>query len=226
MGLEQAQLLWGAYSSMALTIFNLPSFVIISIGVSLVPSISGAFAKKDSPRIKYNFDTALKFSSIIAFACAFGLSAISKGAIGLFFSGDGVEEASRLLEVISFALVAVGLTNITSYILQAIGKATLSIISIIVGTIIKTLTTVALILFPQINIFGAPIATNIAYPVMLILNFVFIYKNLHLLPSAKDVFIKPLLAGIGCYASAKLFTFVFEMFMPQKIALFLSLIHI
>lgn len=219
-GLAEAQRLWGAYSTMSLTIFNLPSYIVISIGVSLVPSISGAFAKKDSPRLKYHFDNALKYSSIISFACAFGLCAVSKATIILFFGEEDADIASQLLEIISFALVAVGLTNVTGYILQAIGKATLSIISVATGALVKTVTTVTLLCFPTVGIFGAPIATNVAYPVMLIMNFVFINKNLHLLPDIKDVFLKPLIAGFGCFVSAKIFTFVFEKFLPEKIALF------
>ena len=218
--IDYAQLLWGSYSNMSLTIFNLPSFLIINIGVSLVPSISAAFARKDSRQIKRTTNIALKYSSILAFACAFGLSAVSSGAIHLLYTGEGLDHATRLLEIISFALVAVGLTNVTSYILQAIGKSYLSVVSVVVGALVKSIFTYVLVGIPGINIYGAPIATNIAYPVMLILNFWFIYKNMHILPKIKSVFIKPLIAGLGCYAIAKALTNVFAIFTSSKFAVF------
>ena len=218
--IEEAKLLWGAYSNMALTIFNLPSFLIISIGVSLVPSMAAAFAMKNETRIKSTVNKALKYSSILAFACAFGLNAISERVLLLLFSGDpaGVIAARPLLEIISFALISVGLTNVTGSILQAVGKAYLSVISVAVGAAIKTICTFVLVGIPEININGAPIATNIAYPVMMFLNIYFIYKNMHILPNFNDVIFKPLISGAVCFTSAKLFMAFFDLFLSPKLA--------
>ncbi len=221
-----ANLYWGSYSSMALTIFNLPSFIVIAIGVSLIPSISAGYAKKDQEVIKDTVDRSLKYSSMLAFACAFGLNSVAGQVLRLFFSGDseGVAVATPLLQIVSFALIAVGLTNVTSSILQGIGKAKLTIVTVTVGACIKTALTYILLGIESINIYGAPIATNVAYPVMLGLNIYFIYKNLHILPDFKNVFLKPLIAGASCYAASYGVRLCLGSFIPEKIVLFLSII--
>lgn len=222
MDIESAKLLWGSYGNMVLTLFNLPSFLIICIGISLIPAISAAHARNNTSIVRDTMNRAYKYSSILAFGCAFGLSAIANRALILFFSGDleGVAVATPLLEIMSFALICVGLTNITASVLQAVGKAYLPVISVAVGAGIKTLFTFILVSCKEINIYGAPIATNIAYPVMLIMNLIFIKKYLGHSPDILAIFIKPLTAGVACFASAKLFIWLFELFLPQKVALF------
>ena len=228
MPVEEAQMLWGSYGNMVLTLFNLPSFLIVCIGMSLIPTISGAYAKKDSALVQKTINRAYTYSSIIAFGCAFGLSGVANRALLLFFPGAknaaSVEAATPLLEILCFALICVGISNITASILQAVGKSHLPVISVTVGACIKTLMTWILVSVPEINIYGAPIATNIAYPVMVIMNFVFIKKYIGGKPNVIAVFLKPLLAGAACFVSIKLFTVVFELFLPQRIALFPSIV--
>lgn len=205
--ISQANLRWGCYGSMALPLYNLPSFLITSIGTSLVPSISMAYARKDHGNIRATLDKALKFSAILAFACGFGLSAVSEGAVRLFYgaqSESNIAIASKLLEIIAIALVSVGLTNVTASILQSVGKAHMSVVSVAIGSLIKTVTTFILVSLPQVNIYGAPISTNIAYPIVLLMNLYFIRKYLGYTPKIRDIFLKPLICAAGCYGAVKL----------------------
>jgi stage V sporulation protein B len=223
---EQSKLLWGAYGNMALTIFNLPSFLITAIGMSLIPAVAAAHAKKDHNSILKTSNDTLRFSSILAFGSAFGLNAVSEPVLKLFYPGDpsGVAAATPLLQIISFALIAVGLTNITASILQAVGKTYLPVISVAVGAVIKTVSTLILVSIPSVNVLGAPIATNIAYPVMFIMNIFFIRKQLGFVPEWKNVIFKPLVSGVVCWGAAKLFLMLFEMMLPQRIAIFPAII--
>ncbi len=205
--ISQANVRWGCYGSMALPIYNLPSFLITSIGTSLVPSISMAYARNDKEGIRSTLDKALKYASILAFGCGFGLSAVSEGAVRLFYgaqSGTNIEIAANLLSIISIALVSVGITNVTASILQSVGKAHMSVVSVAVGSLIKTVTTFVMVSFPQINIYGAPLSTNIAYPVVLLMNLLFIRKYLGYIPKFRDIFVKPLVCAAGCYGAVKL----------------------
>lgn len=226
MPLEDAQLLWGSYGNMVLTLFNLPSFLIVCIGMSLIPTISGAYAKKDTALVHNTINRAYTYSSILAFGCAFGLCGIANRALLLFFPNDidAVNAATPLLEILSFALVCVGISNITASILQAVGKSYLPVISVTVGAAIKTVMTVILVSIPQLNIYGAPMATNIAYPIMVLINFYFIKKYMGSKPKVVSVFVKPLIAGFACFVSVKGFMWLFEMFLPPRVALFPSII--
>ncbi len=227
MDISQANLRWGCYSSMALTLFNLPSFLIISIGTSLVPSISMAYARKDHGEIKTTLDTALKYSAILAFGCGFGLSAVSEGAIRLFYGNQSAETifiAEQLLQIVSFALVSVGLTNVTASILQSVGKAHMSVVSVAAGSLIKTVATFVLVSFPQINIYGAPISTNIAYPVMLLMNLYFISKYLGYRPKISNIVVKPLFCSVGCYGAVKVVSWLLGDYASSRWAVFPEII--
>lgn len=205
--ISQANVRWGCYGSMVLPIYNLPSFLITSIGTSLVPSISMAYARNDKEGIKITLDRALKYASILAFGCGFGLSALSESAVRLFYgtqSEANIEIASNLLSIISIALVSVGITNVTASILQSVGKAHMSVVSVAVGSFIKTVTTFIMVSLPQINIYGAPLSTNIAYPIVLLMNLFFIRKYLGYTPKIRDVFVKPLVCSAGCYGAVRL----------------------
>ena len=67
---------------------------------------------------------------------------------------------------------------------------------------------------------GAPIATNIAYPIMMIFNLYFIKKYLHMLPKFSKTFVKPFAAGLACYAAARASLVLFERWLSPKIAVF------
>ena len=172
--------------------------------------------------VKRTGNLALKYSAIIAFACALGLSAVSQPTIQLIFSGS-TPLAGELLSILSLSLVAVGFTNVTTYMLQAIGKAYQTVISTVIGVILKSLLT--FLLLEPFGIYGAPIATNIAYPVMFIINLLYIKKYLGFVPNFVDILVKPLFAGIACWAAAWGTLKLFDMWnISQKIALFPAII--
>ncbi len=221
--ISQANIRWGCYGSMALPLYNLPSFLITSIGTSLVPSISMAYARNDKDGIRNTLDKALKYASILAYGCGFGLSAVSEGAVRLFYATQSQEDlliASKLLSIISIALVSVGITNVTASILQSVGKAHLSVVSVAVGSLIKTVTTFFLVSFPEINIYGAPLSTNIAYPIVLLMNLLFIRKYLGYVPKFRDIFLKPLVCAGGCYGAVKLAIWALGDFSGSRWAIF------
>lgn len=211
--IETAKLNWGAYANMSQTLFNLPSFVIISLGTSLVPSISAAFTLNRKNELKNTVENAFKYTSIIAFGSAFFLNLLSESCLKILFGGDpvGISVAKPLLEILSFALIAVGFTNISASILHSVGKSHLAVFSVAVGALVKTFSTYILVGIPEINIAGAPLATNIAYPVMMILNIIFIRKNLGFLPSFGKNILLPAAAAFVTFASAKI---LFPYFMP------------
>ena len=213
-----ANLLWGSYGNMALTVFNLPSFLIVSIGIALVPGIAAAFAKNEFENVKSIINRAMKFTSILSFACAFGINATAEMMLRLLFSDEaGIAKAVGLLEIVSFVLVSVGFTNVTAAVLNSVKKAHLSVISVAIGAVVKSLFTFIFVSIPALNIYGAPLATNIAYPLMVIINIIFIYKHVGVLPSFGDTFVKPLFAGVGCYVSAKIFASVLSPIIKSKL---------
>ncbi len=221
--ISQANLRWGCYGSMAQPLYNLPSFLITSIGTSLVPSISMAYARNDYGQIRAMLDKALKYTAILSFGCAFGLSAVSDGAVRLFYGARPAEELALggdLLSILSIALIFVGMTNVTASILQSVGKAHMTVVSVAVGSVVKTISTFLLVSVPQLNIYGAPASTLISFPMVLLLNLIFIRKYLGYLPKFREIFVKPLICAAGCFGAVKVTILAMGAFAASRWAVF------
>lgn len=216
---NEANLLWGSYGNMTLTIFNLPSFVIVSLGTALVPGIAHAFAKNDTDNLKNTVNTALKYTMVLSAAFAFGMCAVSEPLLRLFYTDEaGIVKAAGLLQIASFVLLSSGFTTVTAAILNSVKKAHLSVIVVGVGAVVKSVFTYIFVTISSINIYGAPLATNIAYPVMLFLNLYLIRSFVGITPSIKEVFLKPVAAGILCFGTASLFKWLFGLFTSSRLA--------
>lgn len=216
---NDANLLWGSYGNMTLTIFNLPSFVIVSLGIALVPGIASAFAKKDTENLKVTINKALKYTMVLSSAFAFGMCAVSEPLLRLFYTDEaGIIKAAGLLRIASFVLLSSGFTTVTSAILNSVKKAHLTVIVVAVGALVKSVFTYIFVSVPTINIYGAPLATNVAYPVMLFLNLYLIRAFVGITPSIKEVFVKPLVAGALCFGVATFFSWLIGLFISSRLA--------
>lgn len=222
--IETAKLNWGAYANMSQTVFNLPSFVIVSLGTSLVPTISAAFALNRKDELRNTVGNAFRYTSVIAFGSVFFLFLSAGKCLAVLFGGDpeGAVVAEPLLKILALALISVGFTNISASVLHSVGKAYLSVFSVAVGAAVKTLATYILVGIPEIGIAGAPIATNIAYPVMMVANLVFIKINLGFLPGfIKNILPSAAAAVTAFFISDFVFTRIFAV-LPLITAFFLS----
>lgn len=223
--LDQANFLYGTYGNMALTIFNLPLIFISSIGVALVPEISRLFVKKEKRALRRSLERSVKTSAIIAFACAGGLLAVPNETIGLLFSNqEAIPIAGNILKILTFVIVCVGYTTVFNSILNSIKKSTSSVVAIFIGSAIKSVFTFILVSIPALNIYGAPIATCIAYPVMMLIGYYFVRKHTKVKMRFREIFVKPLIAGVCCYLPAKVINWLLNMIIPSRFTVILTVI--
>ena len=82
---QEANALFGNYTGLAVPLFNLPASLITPIALSIVPYIASALAQKDAALGLNTLKSSLKSSLIIAFPCAFGMSALSEPILSLIF---------------------------------------------------------------------------------------------------------------------------------------------
>ncbi len=219
---DTAKMMWGAYGNMALTLFNLPAFMITSIGISLVPAIASAFAASKKDETKATAENAFVLASVLAFGAAIGLFILSKPILTLLFPTrpDEVAVASPLLSVIALAIISVGMANVSASALQATGNAPFTAVSAAVGCLIKTAATFILVSIPSVNILGAALATNIAYPVIVLMNTVKLKKKADIGLSFTAIVLKPLLAAVTMGIIAFSSFFIISRYIPEKTALF------
>jgi stage V sporulation protein B len=107
-----------------------------------------------------------------------------------------------LLSVLAFAVFFMGVLATSNCALQAAGKETLPIISMLAGAGTKLVASFVLCGIPAVGIYGTPISTVLCYAVAMGLNLYFVYKHVGFVPSVKTSFMRPVISAAACGAVA------------------------
>lgn len=205
---EQAEIAYGNYSTLAVTMSHLPSAFITPIASSLTPALAAAliaYKASSSPTEKQQKQDAvfkvmhscLKVAAIIAIPCAIGMSVLAKPILHLLFKNEqSVNQAAPLLSILSLAVFFTAMLTITTSILQAHRLQYKPIISMGCGIMVKIVMNNLLIRNPAVGVYGAPIGTLTAYFVMAFINFCFVINCVGIKPTFIKNFGKPLIAAI------------------------------
>lgn len=211
--------IFGNYKTLAVSMFNLPPALIYPISYSVIPLISAAIASGDKKRVTFIMNSTLKTAALIAIPCSIGMSILSEPILKLLFPAESAVRAAPLLSVLSLSVFFIGMLAITNALLQAHKLERKPIISMIAGSAVKLISSYILIGIPQIGIYGAPIGTFLSYFVITMINFYFLSKYVKLIPSIRQIFIRPLLASLVCAGAAIGSYRLFEMFITPKVAI-------
>ena len=186
---ELAEIAYGNYSTLAVTMAHLPSAFIQPIASSLTPTLTASLAamrnatteedritkRASSMKIMYS---CLKFASIISIPFALGMAVLSGPILSLLFKDPvSVASAAPLLSILSIGVFFTAMLTISTSILQSFGLQRKTMISMYSGVIVKLVLNLILIPNPEIGIYGAPIATVCGYFTMAAINFCFIIKH-------------------------------------------------
>ena len=191
---QDANNLWGAYTGKSITMFNLVPTLITAISVSIVPTISGAFATNNKELTQSSVLSSLKITVLLTAPCAIGMSLLAGPILMLVFRSTS---AQSTLWILAYAIIFVSLVTVTNAILQGTGNAGIPVKHMIIGGIIKIIVNYILVGMPNVNIVGAPIGTNLCYIVILVLNLISIKKILKIKLSVTQLVLKPLISVIA-----------------------------
>lgn len=200
---EVANTLYGAYSAMSQTVFNMPATIIISIGVSVLPAISAAFALKQRDRLNNTLNTAIKLCTLVAMPCSFGMTVLARPILDLLYSSPSdIAVAWRPLAYLGVAFFFMCCSAVCTPLLQAVGKAMVPVVNIIIASIVKIICNYVLVAIPEIGIDGAAISNIVLYVVLFALDFIALRRITKTKADIQSVYVKPLLGGILCGAVA------------------------
>lgn len=176
-GVNEAESIFGNYSTLAITLFRIPSAFIIPISVVLIPSLVKAKTENNVEEQNKLINISIKLLLIISIPSTIALALLSKPILGLLFNNEeSINQGYLLLSYLAFSIIPSSYLTISSAILQSYGKQTKPIISTGIGVVIKVVLNIVLISNSKIGIYGAPIATFISYIAMCITNHLFIKK--------------------------------------------------
>ena len=204
LGGDMLTFIWGAYSGLAMTMFNLVPTLTSSFGVSALPAVTSSWAVGDTKETKKSIESILRITTLVGVPCGLGLTVLANEILSLLFSRTpgGVEVATPILQILGITVIVVALATPIHAILQAIGKASFIVKALLITAVIKFLFNYFLVSVPEFNINAAPIGTFVSYVFLIGADLMCLRSTTGIKINKFSVFVKPLIAGIICAASA------------------------
>ncbi len=225
LGEDLVRIYYGDYTTLVISMINLPTILIYPISNALVPLITASIAKKDFARAEKMRSFTLRVINIISIPCALSLGVFSHNMLELLmFTDSSVSRASPWLSLGSVSVIFLGLISATNAFLNTSGKQKYPIISMICGAVVKVIANYLLV--GSIGIMGAPLSTVLCYFTAATLNIYFTVKHVGKLPNVKKMFGMPLLCGIISIGLSAILYLALDAFLPSRIATFIALITI
>ena len=193
-----AEKLYGAYTTQCVSLFNLPPVLIYPVAYVIVPLVAECIARREKKRMELVLDSSFRLTAMIALPCAFGMSAIARYILPALFNSESSLTMAPLLSVLAFAVFFMGVLATSNCALQAAGKESLPIVSMLAGAATKLVASYVLCGIPAIGIYGTPISTVLCYAVAMSMNLYFVYKHVGFIPSVRTSFLRPLLSAAAC----------------------------
>lgn len=183
--------LFGYLTGMAVPLVNLATIFTAAMTISLVPSISESKALERFDAIRDKIRLAFRVAMIITFPCFMGLFFLAEKVAALIYNAPG---AAGAIQTMSVGILFLGMHQISTGILQGLGKTAIPVINMILACLVKVVMSWWLTAIPFLGIKGASMATVADFAVAAIINMGFIYKYTGFTFSLGSL-LKPLLAS-------------------------------
>lgn len=210
--------LFGAYD-LTSSFRNLIPTIVMTLGVSAIPVISGALAKKDMKTVNGSVNTVFRITMLIALPAGAGFLALAEPILNILYgsgkAASGVPIAAPVLALYGLMMGILTLSSPLTNILQAIGRADAPAKALALGCVFKIGLNYLLIGIPRINVMGAVFGTAAFYLICIIYNFVVLRKVTKVKVDIKSVLVKPFISAVVCggaaFGSFKLVRQLFEL---------------
>ncbi len=173
--------LLGLQSGIVDPLINIPIVIAVAISSSILPNLTDVYVKNDKENTRNLIEKALQITLSVVLACAICYVIFGKQILEFLYSKTLSREellvSTKLLFLGGINLVFLSLVYISASILQAMGRQKQAAKSILVGSVVKILLTLALVSLRSINILGAMISGGISYLVVFLINFSRIRKE-------------------------------------------------
>ena len=197
--------LYGAYDT-TLDFRNLIPTIMMTLGVSAIPIVSAAMAKKDHKLVSETVNTVFRTTMLIALPAGAGFFALSEPILSMLYNGtenqSGVLVAAPVLALYGLIMPLLSLSSPMTNILQGIVRADVPAKTLAIACVFKVGLNYILIGIPEINVKGAVFGTACFYIVCIGINFSVLKKETGIKIDFKTVILKPLIAAILCGVSA------------------------
>lgn len=195
--ISQATEFFGYLTGMAVPLINLATIFTAAMMISLVPAISESRALNDVFGIRAKTRTAFRVALIITCPCFVGMYFLAEKIAALIYNAPGAADA---IQTMSVGILLLGLHQISTGILQGLGRTSIPVINMILAAAVKVFLSWTLTAIPTLGIKGAAMATVVDFGLAAVLNMIFIYKYTGFALSFSGVF-KPAVSAAAMGAA-------------------------
>lgn len=208
---DEINALYGQLTGKYVTLTTLPVSISTALATAVIPSIAASMVKKEKEIVQSKVDTTLRLTMIISIPAAVGIGALGDQILQLLF--PRYADGGILLKFGALSVIFLALSQISTGVLQGIGKVNTPAFNALIGSLVKIPFNYFLIAIPEINVIGAVISTTVCYIFASILNFRALVKTTGVKPDYVRMLVKPgiasLIMAFGCLGAYKLIYCVF-----------------
>ena len=196
--------LYGSYSGLAVSIFNLVPAVTAGIGMSAIPAIARYCAAKDDRCLQRSVESAMATTAAAAFPAGLGIFTFAEEILSFLYPHQLMEVAivAPTLRMMGVVTILISFAGIFNNVLQASGMERTPLTALLIGGVLKMVTNYILVSRPEINIHG------VAYGSLLCYCFIVLYSALRWFGSGRpfarvSVLLKPMISAVVCCFAAR-----------------------
>jgi len=213
-GESRANELLGQLAGKFNPITNLPAAISASLALVLIPAIAAAKSRKDWADMHTKINAAFRAAMLITIPIAFGLGILGPQIVALLFPNH--PEGGTLFIVGFPSVIFLAFSQISTGVLQAIGKTAIPIFAALVGAIVKIIAGFLLISNPAINIYGAVIGTTLCYLAAALVNMFFLGRYTGISLDFMGMLLKPVYASVAMALSCYTTYHLIHTFLPSN----------
>lgn len=195
---SEANALYGQLTGMAGPVINIPMALALSMALSMVPAIAAAASTNDTAFLKLNIRLGLRTAMIIGVPCSFGLMALSEPIMKLLFplQAESAVSSSGCLFFLAIGIVFLCIAQTMAGTLQGLGRPGIAVWGLVVGFVVKCISTYMLVGIHSLNVEGAAIGSTLGYITIGLINFIAVKKLTGITFDLNLSIIKPLISGL------------------------------
>ena len=148
------------YYEQAIKISKLVMMVVTALGTVMIPRIGYHFGRGETDKVKYYMYRGYRFVWFLGVPLCFGLIGTAPNFVPWFF-GDGFQKVIPLLRILSFLILAIGISNVTGMqYLVPTKREHLLTLTVVIGAVVNFLSNIVLIHY--FKSMGAAVASLLA----------------------------------------------------------------
>lgn len=170
---EQATELFGYLTGMAVPLVNLFTILTAALATSLVPAVAEAYSLGDRQGTYQCIAGAMRLTNLVTIPGVVVLWLLAEPIAAMIYHAP---QASSSISVLAIGVFLLGIHQVTTGVLQGIGRTGIPVVNMIVAAIFKVFLNWQLTALPFLGIKGAAWATVADIGVAAVLNMYFVAK--------------------------------------------------